>query len=55
MPKKAHKKKAAWRRACREQVKKGMINKADGTWISAGQADKNAMVGHMIAGYHFNR
>jgi hypothetical protein len=51
-------KKKAWLKACREQVKAGFINKADGTWGQAnhvGSGTEKNMVRDMQNGYHLNR
>jgi hypothetical protein len=50
---KTHVKKKKFQAFCREQVKKGLINDAEGNWRPA-QAGK-AMDQHMIAGYKLGR
>lgn len=53
MPKKAHVKKKKFQAACRNQVKNGYINQANGNWDKANTT--KAMDRDMIAGYHLNR
>lgn len=53
MPKKAEKKKKAWRKACREKVKQGLFNDPDGKWVSKTGLKNDRMAEMMTAGYHF--
>jgi hypothetical protein len=55
MPKKSHVKKQKYKASCLAQVRKGYINKEDGTWVLANQIGPKSMVRDMQAGYHLNR
>ncbi len=51
MPKKTHVKKIQFKAHCREQVKQGLINQADGSWRKAETG--KSQDASMIAGYKF--
>lgn len=51
MPKKAEKKKKAWQRSCRAQVKAGLYNDAGGNWVSQSKLQNDRMAEMMKAGY----
>ncbi len=44
MPKKAYKKKKAYQAAMRKQVKDGLINNVDGTWV---RYNESGLLGNM--------
>lgn len=46
------KRKKAFQKFCRDQVKQGLINQADGSWARATQKWQDQ---HMIAGYNFEK
>ena len=50
MAQKGRRKQIAHRKFCRDQVAKGLINQADGTWRPS---QGKALDLHMIAGYRF--
>ena len=49
MPKKQEKKKKLHQNMCRQKVKDGLTNQADGSWKN----DKSRMAEMMHSGYHF--